>query len=215
MAKTTENTIEGVPSTLNIDFAKVWVKKRVSQKRFEHITGVAKVARDLADESCLDVRAAELAAWLHDACKEFKDTELVLQAKSFGMKLNALEEKNGHLLHGPVAAFTIKKEFGVTNEEILDAISEHTLGAVDMCDLSKVVFLADCLEPSRPKEYTDPIWAALKPKNADSQFDFDHAILIACDLNLKHVIETKRVIHPRTVDVYNHFLNKIRQRDRS
>lgn len=195
----------GIPKNLTLESARKWAEPRVSHKRFRHVEGVAFIGKKLAKrvERC-DPFLAELACWLHDACKEEKDRNLVAMAKEFGMELDAIEEANGHLLHGPVAALVIKRDLGITNQELLDAIAEHTLGKVGMSELSQVVFLADCLEEGRPKDFTQPIWNALEKK--DKSANLDAAMLVACDLSLKGLIDSNKVIHPRTVQVRNYFL---------
>ncbi len=193
----------GIPANLTLQFAEGWVRPRVSEKRFQHIKGVVDVCRRLAQAVHADTYPAELSGWLHDACKQVKDKELVQMAESFGMKLDPIEREFGHLLHGPVAAAVARKELGLESQEVLDAIAQHTLGAVPMSTLSQICFLGDCLEESRPVEYTAPIWAALDLHN---QPDLDKAILVACDLNLKHLMETGKPIHPRTVEVRNYYL---------
>src|ERR1700733_7005010 len=134
--------MKDIPPPLD-DFKYVqnWVKERVSQKRFAHIVGVAHTAKKLAQQFSHDPELAykaELAGWLHDACKETKDKELVEQAKKYGLQLDPVEEENGHLLHGPVAAQFVKKEFGLKDQDILNAIAEHTLGTINMTLLSKI-----------------------------------------------------------------------------
>jgi hypothetical protein len=67
------------------------------------------------------------------------------------------------------------------------------------------------LEESRPKDFTDPIWNALK-NNPNKKADLDAAMLVACDLSLEHLIKSGRVIHIKTVDVRNHFLSLVKER---
>lgn len=201
---------KGIPEELTLDAAKKWAKPRVTEKRFRHIEGVAAVGKEIAELAGEDEFLAELAGWLHDGCKEWKDKDLVKAAQSYGLKLNDVEKENGHLLHGPVAAFVARDELKIKHQELLDAVSEHTLGKVGMTDLSKVVFLADCLEESRPKDFTDPIWNALK-NNPKKKADLDAAMLVACDLSLEHLINSGRVIHIKTVDVRNYFLSLVMQ----
>ena len=113
--------------------ARLWVKPRVSEKRFKHIEGVAEVARELAVNADCDRFVAELAGWLHDACKEWKDKKLVAHARAFGLSLHPVEEANGHLLHGPVAAATASgKNWASQMCLLLNAIAQHTLGAVEI-----------------------------------------------------------------------------------
>jgi predicted HD superfamily hydrolase involved in NAD metabolism len=214
----TPKTYKGIPASLTLSAAAEWVHPRNSGKRFAHTEGVAAVAKEIALQADVDPFLAELAGWLHDACKEMKDRDLVKEAKQFGLKLHPVEEENGHLLHGPVAAETVKRDLGITDEQFLDSIREHTLGNVPMTDLSKVVFLADCLEASRPEDYTEPIWNALrngydkfrKPDNLI--IDMDAAVLLACESGLQHLMEIHKVIHPKTVDVRNYLLDIVRNR---
>jgi predicted HD superfamily hydrolase involved in NAD metabolism len=203
--------IEGIPAAINSQTLQEWVRPRVSEKRFKHICGVADVALELAARSGANQDLAAISALLHDACKEYKDYDLVKQAQQFGLKLHPIEESYGHILHGPVAAEIARSELNITNPVVLNAVREHTLGAVNMSTLSKVLFLADCLEPGRASDYTAPIWKALGKQAVP---DLDKAILVACDLNLEHLLQTKRPIHPRTVEVRNFYLGAVRQPER-
>ncbi len=212
--------VEGVPANLTLESAKEWVRTRVSERRFKHIEGVAYSARELAKRTGCDGFMAELAGWLHDCCKETKDRELIRQAKEFGLHLHPAEEENGHLLHGPVGAQIAKVELGLTNQTIMDAIAQHTLGEVAMTTLSQVVFLADCIEPNRPADCRTPIWNALTGVNEEhfpkqskaDELDLAMAILVACDLGLRDLLTIGRTIHPKTVDVRNYYLKIVMQR---
>ena len=72
-----------------------------------------------------------------------------------------------------------------------------------MTDLSKVVFLADCLEPGRPDDYTDAIWKAFRKSGGGN---LDRAVAVACDLNLRVLLDAHKLIHPLTVEVRNYYL---------
>jgi predicted HD superfamily hydrolase involved in NAD metabolism len=218
--------IKGVPEALDLVAARKYALSRVGKKRGDHVVGVEKVGRQIAralgyaPEKQMIV---ELACVLHDACKETKDRDLVAQATEYGLAPDAIEQANGHLLHGPVAAKVVEAELGIKNHEILDAITEHTLGKNPMTDISKIVFLADCLEESRPKSYTQPIWDALTNsqekdpgKNLlETGVNLDKAMLVALELGLAHLLESGRVIHPKTVDVRNYFLGIVKASEMS
>ncbi len=202
--------MKDIPPPLDdLKYVQNWVKERVSPKRFGHIVGVAQTAKKLAKQFSDDPELAykaELAGWLHDACKETKDKELVQQAKEYGMKLEPVEEANGHLLHGPVGAQFIKHTFGLKDQDILNAIAEHTLGAIDMSLLSKIVFLADAIEPGRPADYADPIRKPLEAGTASGATpSLDKAILVACESSLKFLAENGKAIHPKTVAVRDYY----------
>lgn len=204
-----ETEIEGIPADITLNSVRKWVEPRNSAKRFAHIEGVVNVAQKLAEKAGVDIFLAELGGYLHDACKEVKDTQLVTMAAAGGIALDPILETHGHLLHGPVAALVARQELGITHEDLLSAVAEHTLGNVPMTDLSKVLFLADCLEASRPEDYTAPIWAALDLKG---NFNMDAAIVVASDLGIKQLIESGRPIHPRSVAVRNFYLGALKHK---
>lgn len=199
-----EAHINGIPVNMTTDFLREWVRPRVKPKRFRHIEGVVKVAKKLAQCAHCDEHLAEIAAWVHDCCKHIKDKELVRMARGYGLVLTDLEVHNGHLLHGPVAAEVAMHELGITNEDVLNAIAEHTLGAVPMSTLSKVIYLADALEESRPQDFRQPIWDAL---DLEGTCDLDSALVVACELGIKHLLEAGKPVHPRTEEVRDYYAN--------
>ncbi len=73
-------------------------------------------------------------------------------ARTIIFQLMYSEERNPSLLHGKVGAFMAKNKYGITDEEILSAITWHTTGKDNMTDLEKIVFCADYIEPGRTKQ---------------------------------------------------------------
>ncbi len=220
MPKTKEKTkkLPGIPAGMTLEIAREFAQPRISKKRFDHVCGVAAVGDLIAKKAGVNRLLVGLACYLHDCCKEIKEKELIERALAGGLELSATDRINGHLLHGPVAALTIKHELKISNKEVLAAISEHTLGNVPMSEVSKVVFLADCLEESRPKDFTEPIWKALYSDvlaEPSKKVNLDKAMLIACDLSLSNLIDVGKPIHPKTVDVRNHFLGIVRTVEKS
>jgi len=198
---------EGIPENITPEFLRSWVQPRISERRFKHTEGVVDVAVRLAQQAGVDVFLAELCGWLHDACKEVKDRQLVQMARDFNMPLDPILEAHGYLLHGPVAAEVASRDLHITNKDVYDAVGEHTLGAVPMSPLSQVVFLADCLEASRPESYTQPIWDAL---DIDGKVNMAAALVSASDEGLKFLIADGKPIHPKTVAVRNFYLESLR-----
>ncbi len=203
-----------------------WVQERVTAKRFEHIKGVAQAGEYIASKLPLDLDKDKiaLACWLHDSCKELKASELVLQAKRFGLNPSKFEEENGHLLHGPVAAMTVKEKWNIDDKDILEGIAEHTLGMAPMSLFSQVVYLADALEQSRPFDFVMPIWnelglvpyfesnnsLALDITKKEAELCLAKAMLKASDASIDHLLKVQKPIHPRAVDVRNYFLAKVK-----
>lgn len=214
--------VDGIPADLELNNVKKWVRSRVTPKRYKHIKGVADVGKRLAKACRVDELPVLLACWLHDSCKEIKATELVSMARAYGMELSVMDERNGHILHGPVASYVVQEQFGITNHDVLSGISEHTLGSTTMTRISKVVYLADILEASRPEALTGPIWNALTGgkcldganiETIETELDLDGAILKASDLVIAHLLDKGKAIHPKAVDVRNHFLEAVRNQE--
>jgi nicotinate-nucleotide adenylyltransferase len=124
-------------------------RRRLSQPRFLHSRQVAVMARDLCLIFGLDGRAGYLAGIGHDIGKQLGEEELFKLAKADKRPLSALEKRKPSLLHGRAGAMLLKKEYGLRDQEILDAVAFHTTGSPAMGPLAKVVYIADKLESSR------------------------------------------------------------------
>lgn len=126
-----------------------YIKTHLPPKRFSHSLGTAELCRNLADRFGLDANKAFLAGLLHDIAREFSGKKLKEEAKRAGIQFSALEEKNPILLHGKVAAFLVRSQFGIEDADILEAIANHSLGKPGLNPYGKILFVADSIEPSR------------------------------------------------------------------
>ena len=54
-------------------------------------------------------------------------------------------------IHARLGAYFAEYEYGITDSEILDAITYHTTGRPAMTMIEKIVYLADYIEPGRKK----------------------------------------------------------------
>ena len=127
------------------------IKPYMSEKRYAHTLGVAKMARLLA-ECCLPSKMEELvaAAFLHDISKELPIEEQKRILSYEGIVLDADEIGSPEIFHSYTAPHVIKRDFPeYANEEILNAVSNHTVGAVDMTVFDEIIFLADYIEEGR------------------------------------------------------------------
>ncbi len=112
-------------------------------ERREHSFRVAKMACARARSAGVSERKALLAAALHDCGKYVPLSSPLL--KGFVLPENVPPP----VLHQFTGAYLAEHEFGITDEEILRAISYHTSGKEDMTALEKLVFLSDLLEEER------------------------------------------------------------------
>lgn len=176
-----------------------WLKAHVPEPRIRHILRVEQMAIALAETHQLCPEKAGQAALMHDLAKFFSPDRLLKMARDEGIPLNEVDEVDPHLLHADVGAIVAREEFGVTDEEILAAIRNHTLGQPGMSALSCVVFLADSLEPGRGNA------EGLHHLRQVSSRNLAEAVWQTSDYTLKHLMESKRLIHPRTVATRNWF----------
>ena len=124
------------------------VKERLPEKRYNHVLGVMNTAVALAKVYGVPEEQARIAAILHDVAKYAdRDWMRVIIEKENMDPL--LLDYHHELWHAPVGAYLAAYEFGVADQEILDAIRYHTTGRAAMTDLEKIVYIADMIEPSR------------------------------------------------------------------
>ncbi|MGV0027218.1 bis(5'-nucleosyl)-tetraphosphatase (symmetrical) YqeK [Phormidesmis priestleyi] len=178
----------------------VWLKVHVPEARVRHILRVEQLAIALAQIHQLDVEKAAQAALMHDLAKFFKPQRLLQMVQDEGQILDPVDEANPHLLHAEAGAIVARDEFGIRDEDVLQAIRDHTLGSPGMSPLSCVVYLADGLEPGRGNA---PELEALRQI---SRQDLEEAIWRASDHSLRHLLNAHHLIHPRTVLTRNWFM---------
>jgi len=132
-----------------LERAEALARSRLSEGRYEHTLRVADTAEDLALVHDLDTDLARLAALLHDAAREMRPEEFLNLADKWHLQVGDPERESPKLLHGPVAAELAKRELGVDDEEVLEAVRTHTTGRPGMGPLALVLYVADKIEPAR------------------------------------------------------------------
>jgi predicted HD superfamily hydrolase involved in NAD metabolism len=188
------------------------LKERLSSKRYEHSVSVAKTALEFAQEiqdsyreeiTELYLLKIETAAYLHDYAKEIKNSQMLELAKSFDIKIYPEDLARPNLLHGRIAASLVKETYKITDPIILDAIRDHTFGKAKMSLASKIIYLADFLEPLREKSSSDLLYKSklkkirsliLKEKNLDK------AVLETMNYKISDLAEGQKAIHPLGIE---------------
>lgn len=120
----------------------------LSMSRYRHTMLTVREAVALANRYEVDADSARLAAILHD-CMKLPDKELFKYCLEMGIELSEEEKQCSYLIHSRLGAIAANRDYGVKDEAVLHAISVHTLGALNMNKLDKIIYLADKLEPSR------------------------------------------------------------------
>lgn len=175
----------------------------IPEKRFAHTEGVARTAVRLARLHGADPERAELAGWLHDCAKGIPVERQVAECDRLGVPLDAWTRACPPVVHGELGAFFARRDYGVDDPEILQAIRRHTVGAADMSALDKVVFLADLVEPGRSFEGVEALRAL-----ADE--DPDEALLVSVERQLALNAARRRPLHPAMLLLWNSLLPRPR-----
>ncbi|MDZ7672065.1 MAG: bis(5'-nucleosyl)-tetraphosphatase (symmetrical) YqeK [Halanaerobiales bacterium] len=173
--------------------------KEIDGFRYEHSCFVKDTAVKLAKKYKADTYKVKLAALLHDYARNYSNEKLIDIVNKNNIEVDEWEREIPELLHSPVAAFIADDEFGIKDNEIIDAIRYHTIGRPKMSKIEKIIFLADIIEPSRDFPDINYIREA-----ADN--NLDKAVLLVCDFTIKYNIEQNKIIHPNTLLARNELL---------
>ena len=132
-----------------LEKADALVRSRLSENRYGHTLRVADTAGELARVHGLDRDRTRLAALLHDAARERRPEEFSRLADAWGLSIGEPERQSPKLLHGPVAAELARRELGVDDGEVLEAVRVHTTGRPFMGRIALALYVADKIEPAR------------------------------------------------------------------
>ena len=185
----------------SIEEIKEKLKNCLSYERYIHSLGTMEKAMELAERFGLDVEKAQVAGLLHDCAKCISNEELEAYSHAF----DESEKMSCKTWHAPVGEIIARRDYGVTDDEILSSIRWHTIGKVGMSDFEKVIFLADKIENrTREPEFREKIEKALNKHNS-----LDLAILKSFKITIKSLVKRKLPICFQTIEVYNDLLTKI------
>ena len=133
------------------DFAKMQKKlsKYLDEDRYHHTLGVMYTCASLAMAHGYDLEDAQAAGLLHDCAKCFSDDKKISVCRINNMEINSVESRNPYLLHAKAGYCIAKNKFDIEDQDILNAILNHTTGRPGMSTLEKIIYIADYIEPSR------------------------------------------------------------------
>lgn len=193
------------------------VEQRLSSKRFSHTLSVEETAIKIFDsvkdalspKDTKQIISSEnfkeklrLAAVLHDSCKELKSEEQLQLAEFYSIKIYLEDKDFPNLLHARVAAKWIEDQYGIIDPYIIKAVEEHTLAGVDMFLSSKIIFLADMIEPLRKS--SDDLETLRSMIYQEARLD--DALIYAIDRKISYQILEAKKIHPLAITARNSLL---------
>ena len=105
------------------------------------------------------------------------------------------------MFHQKLGAYIARHEYGIDDEEILDAIARHTTGGAGMSPLAQVVYLADMIEPGRVYPGVDELRQAARQSLRQG--------MIKCYAHtIKFLLDGGLLIHPDCVAGYNELMTQ-------
>ena len=172
------------------------IRGMINERRFHHSCSVAHLAYSLAKRHHLDYQKAYIAGILHDAAKGIdKDDSLALMKKYYPDYVDI----GGYAYHQFLGEMVAKNEFGVTDEDILNAIKYHTTGRKEMGWLEKAIYAADKIEPSRQYDSSDLIKAI--------EEDFNGGFVTILKANKEFLLKKNLSINNRlTEECFDYYL---------
>lgn len=173
---------------------------RLSASALAHCERTAQTAGELASRYGVDVDMARLAGLLHDWDREVPKRELVAHAERHGLEVSDVEHSAPKLLHARTGAAAVRAEFPGLPEAVYSAVEKHTVGAIDMSDLDRVVYLADMIEPGRDYPGVQEL------RDLVGDVSLGELFLAGYGASIESLIRRRKKLHPVTVDVWNSLL---------
>lgn len=172
------------------------IRPRMSERRFIHSVNVSKEAKKLAQLYGADVEKAEIAGILHDITKETSEEEQLQIIADSGIILDDIQKNSSKLWHGLTGSLYIKKNFGITDEDILNAICYHTTGRAGMSLLEKIIFIADYTSDERT-------YKGIATMRKKSRKSLEEAMLYGYKFTFTDLSRRELAIHPDELACYN------------
>lgn len=180
------------------------VSGQMPEKRWKHTLGVMETSVKLAKRYGGDPERAELAAILHDVAKYWpveQMREIIEEGQDLSKELLTYDKQ---LWHAEVGAFVARRDYGIEDQEVLDAIRYHTSGREQMTLLDKIVCLADYIEPGRDFPGVEQIRKKAKQS-------LEEGLVAGFDSTISLLLEKGKIVFPLTVLARNDLVRQLEE----
>ena len=171
------------------------LKENLKEKRLIHTYAVADEAEKLATRYGEDIERARTAALLHDMYRNLSPAAMTMYIKQL-----AIDDRyigNVNLAHSKIAAVVMKLNYGIEDEDMINAVSYHTTGRAGMSLLEKIIFLADAIEPARNYPGVDEV-------RKEAYIDIDRACILSLEGTISFLRSKDAYIDSDTIDALNY-----------
>ncbi|MDF2607112.1 MAG: hypothetical protein K0S34_1307 [Bacillales bacterium] len=176
------------------------IRKKLKDSRFNHSIRVYETAMKLNEIYNVDEEKLALASILHDYAKNLSISEMKQILERAGCYEKELTY-NSEVWHSYAGAELVKRDLGITDSDILQAISFHTTGHYSMTLLDKLVYLADYIEPARDFPGVEDVRELVL-------IDIDKAMQKALCITINFLMQRKIPIAIHTIEIYNKLVKK-------
>lgn len=181
----------------SLAYVKSLVKKKLEDHpdRYQHILGVVKMAKYLAQVYGVDIKKAEIAAYMHDFSKYDSEEE---QQKL----LNPADLKECQqypvLYHSYASAEYYLKLIGA-DKDIYNAIRNHVFGRLGMSKLEEIILISDYTEENRKYEN------CIKCRTILMNGNLNQAIYESTKYTIEFIQSKGITPHPLQLEVLNYY----------
>ncbi|RJE47094.1 MULTISPECIES: bis(5'-nucleosyl)-tetraphosphatase (symmetrical) YqeK [unclassified Dehalobacter] len=183
-----------------LEYFRTLASRKLSLKRFQHTLGVKDLAVELAPKFGVKEGDASLAALTHDLAREYTYLEQLKKAREWNLILYQEDLKIPQVIHGRIAAYMLQNLYGINNEDVLNAVANHTLGRPGMSPLEMLIYSADLAEPGRDFPGVDKLRQKL-------YHDLKTGTLACIEHTLYYLKKNNKPIHPLTILAYEDLKN--------
>lgn len=176
-----------------------YIERNLKEKRLKHTYSVAREAVKLAERYGEDKEKAELAALFHDMFRSTPESVLNMYIKHLGLPEKLMD--NANLSHSKIAAEIMKRDYGIQDEDIINAVSFHTTGRAGMSGLEKIIFLADAIEPGR-------VYPTVDETRKLAYIDLDKACISSLERTVEYINAKGGYLDPDTINALNDLKEK-------
>lgn len=179
-----------------------FIKDNLKESRYRHSLGVEEMAVRLAELHGADAEKAAFAGRYHDLAKNFDTETMDACIRKYGLPEKLIG--NNALAHSKVGAAILEHEFGVSDEDILNAVRYHTTARKGMSLLEELTFVADVVEDNRT--YSD-----LDYYQDLAYRDLDRACLEILEYTIGDLTAKGREIDTDTLEARDWVFHKIKE----
>jgi predicted HD superfamily hydrolase involved in NAD metabolism len=167
----------------------------------DHILRVEAEARSLSHVYGQDPERASIAALGHDLVRHKNNDELLSLAKRYDIDPDPVELSAPILIHGPIAARMLVRDFDLEDTDVIEGVDCHTTARPGMTMIEKMLFIADKIEPNKLKR-----GGALQEVYDLRTTDIDAAVVRFLDMRIEEALSGGGQIHPKLISARNDLL---------